>query len=106
MKGRWFLLLVGALPGYVLLAAGPAVTAVDSSRKELAGRLVSKSARVREGESIQLAGCPADVDLLEDLAVAVRRLGGHPLITLSSDRLARQLFDAVPARFDSQPAAF
>src|SRR5262249_49538076 len=47
-----------------------------------------------------------DVDLLEDLAVAVRRQGAYPLITLNSDRLTRRLYEAVPPRFDSQPAAF
>jgi leucyl aminopeptidase (aminopeptidase T) len=89
-----------------VLLGGALAVADDSVRQTLASRLVAQSARVREGELVQLAGSPADVDLLEDLAVAVRRQGAHPLITLSSDRLTRQLYDAVPPRFDSQPAAF
>jgi leucyl aminopeptidase (aminopeptidase T) len=55
---------------------------------------------------VQLSGSPGDIPLLEELAVAVRRQGAHPLITLGSDRLSRRLFEEVPARFDTQPAAF
>jgi leucyl aminopeptidase (aminopeptidase T) len=84
----------------------PSESAEDPARQALAGKLVTQSARVRDSELVQLAGCPADVGLLEDLAVAVRRQGAHPLITLGSDRLARRLYDEVPAHFDAQQAAF
>jgi aminopeptidase len=104
---RWLLLLGSLLPCVWPASAGPETTTDDArAREALARRLVSQSARAREGELIQLAGSPADVDLLEDLAVAVRQLGAHPLITLSSDRLTRRLYDAVSPCFDSQPAAF
>lgn len=96
MKSVWPLLLVG---GFLLSAEPPA-------REALARKLVTQSAAVREGELVQLAGSPADAGLLEDLAVAVRRQGAYPLITLGSDRLTRRLYDEVPARFDSQPAAW
>jgi len=46
------------------------------------------------------------VDLLEELAVAARQRGGHPLITLTSDRLRRRMIADVPARFDRQPPLF
>src|SRR5579883_824694 len=89
-----------------LFAGGVLLSAEPPAREALATKLVRQSAAVREGELVQLAGCPGDVGLLEDLAVAVRRQGAHPLITLGSDRLARRLYDEVPARFDSQPAAW
>ncbi len=92
------------LAAAILAAAGSG--AGDAAQEGLARRLVTDSARVKEGELVQLAGCPADVRLLEDLAVAVRRQGAHPLITLGDDRLTRRLYDEVPARFDSQPDAF
>ena len=93
--------------GSLLLAAAALSDdrAEKSQREALARRLVTDSARVHEGELVQLSGCPEDIPLLEDLAVAVRRQGAHPLITLGSDRLSRRLFDEVPTRFDSQPAA-
>jgi aminopeptidase len=61
---------------------------------------------VAEGELVQITGEPRDATLLEDLAVAVRRRGAHPLVTLRSDRLARRLFDEVPARYDAQVPEF
>jgi leucyl aminopeptidase (aminopeptidase T) len=90
----------------LLLIGGVLLPAEPPAREALAAKLVTQSAAVREGELVQLAGGPGDVALLEDLAVAVRRQGAHPLITLGSDRLARRLYDDVPARFDSQPAAW
>jgi leucyl aminopeptidase (aminopeptidase T) len=101
MKKLWLVLVVG-----VLSTATAAPDTGNAGRESLARRLVTTTASIREGELVQLSGCPADVELLEDLAVAVRRLGAHPLITLSSERLARRLFDEVPDRFDAQPAAF
>jgi aminopeptidase len=103
LKGRQLLLLMA---GVLVTAAARSEPESETSRQMLAHQLVAESARIREGELVQLAGCPADAELLEDLAVAVRQQGGHPLITLGSDRLTRRLYGEVPERFDSQPAAF
>lgn len=70
---------------------------------QLAERLVTQSARVKEGEIVLISGRPHDAELLENLAVQVRRAGGFPLVTYSSDRLARRMFFDVPARYDAQP---
>ena len=43
--------------------------------------------------------------LLEDLAVETMKVGGHPLLSLSSDKLTRRSYDEVPAVFDSRPSA-
>lgn len=72
---------------------------------QLAERLVTQSARVKEGEIVLISGRPHDAELLENLAVQVRRAGGFPLVTYSSDRLARRMFFDVPARYDTQPDA-
>lgn len=72
---------------------------------QLAERLVTQSARVKEGEIVLISGRPHDAELLENLAVQVRRAGGFPLVTYSSDRLARRMFFDVPARYDAQPDA-
>ncbi len=45
---------------------------------------------------------PKDVEVLEDLAVQVRKLGAHPLSSVKGDRLARRLYDDVPAKYDAQ----
>jgi leucyl aminopeptidase (aminopeptidase T) len=72
----------------------------------LAGNVVQHSARVRAGDLVQIQGSPKDLPLLEELAVQVRKVGAHPLITLTSDRLARRLYDEVPGKFDSSSGKF
>lgn len=56
---------------------------------------------VKQGDKVLINGSVRDAALLEDIAVEVMRVGGHPLITLSSDRLLRRSYDEVPARFDN-----
>jgi aminopeptidase len=76
-----------------------------ADREALAQKLV-KSAAIREGDLVQIGGSARDAELLEDLAVEVRKAGAHPYISLFSDRLGRKFFEKVPARYDSQPPAF
>jgi leucyl aminopeptidase (aminopeptidase T) len=97
------LVLAGAVA--VLQRELPALTG-PGSPSTLAQRIVRTSAGVRENDLVQLSGTPADVPLLEDLAVEVRKLGGHPLITLTSDKLRRRFVEDVPAKFDAQPPKF
>jgi len=88
--------------------AGLAVAVMDSEpppvdTRGLAQRLVSRSARVHEGDLVLLAGGARDLTLLEDLAIETRKLGAHALVELRSDRMARGGFDEVPARYDHLP---
>src|SRR5262249_42438586 len=102
------------LLGGIVLAGLASVTPAAVGQKEgkdrdfetLAQNVVSRSARIAEGDLVQINGSLKDADLLEALAVHVRKQGGQPLITVSSDRLARRLFDDVPARFDAQKPEF
>jgi aminopeptidase len=73
--------------------------------EQLAERLVTQSAGVKEGDLVLVSGGAQDQELLENIAVHVRRRGGFPLITLNSDRLAKRLFFDVPEKFDAQPDA-
>ena len=83
----------------------PARAAPDSPTT-LASQVVRTAAGVRDNDLVHLAGTPGDVALLEDLAVEVRKLGGHPLITLTSDRLRRRFVEEVPAKFDDRAPKF
>lgn len=56
---------------------------------------------VKPGDKVIVNGSVRDAALLEDIAVEVMRVGGHPLITITSDRLFRRSYDEVPARFDN-----
>jgi leucyl aminopeptidase (aminopeptidase T) len=99
--------LVFALPLlFAPLAAGLAAPEDAGRRAALARNVVGQGSRVRAGDLVQITGTPADVGLLEEFAVQARRVGAHPLITLTSDRLRRRFFDDVPAKFDRQPPKF
>jgi aminopeptidase len=81
----------------------PFLPADDATKLDaLAAKLVNQCAGVREDELVGITGDPKDAEILEDLAVQVRKRGAHPLIRLTSDRLARRLYDDVPAPFDLQ----
>ena len=73
--------------------------------EQLAQRLVTQSAAVKEGEVVFISGRVQDAELMENIAVNVRKAGGFPLITYSSDRLAKRLFFDVPEQYDSQADA-
>src|SRR5207248_1220977 len=69
----------------------------------LAKKLITKCARVKDGDVVQISGGVRDLDLLESLTVEVAKLGADPLLTLSpSDQTMRRLFTDVPAKFDSR----
>jgi aminopeptidase len=83
--------------------ARPAVAkAPPTDLEQLAERLVTQSAAVKEGEIVLVSGGPESLELLEDIAVQVRKAGGFPLLTVSTDRLARRLYANVPEKYDSQ----
>lgn len=68
----------------------------------LARKLVHDSARVKEGDMVLIAGAPRDIELLENLATEVRKVGAYPLVQLNTERLGQLYFSKVPAKYDSQ----
>ena len=96
-------------PGVCLAAALVAVPASAQPPKTgspdnegLARKIVSDSARVREGEFVLVSGAPRDAALLEEIAAEVSKSGAFPLVSLSTDRMAQLYFKKVPAKYDSQ----
>lgn len=92
-----------------LIAAAPAKRPPPSANvdyKELAHRLVAQAAGVHAGDLVLINGGARDLELLEDIAVEVRHMGGQALIAIGSDRLDRMLYDSVPAKFDALPPTF
>ena len=81
-------------------AAEPAAPVVDMD--QLAERIVTQSAGVKEGEVVMISGLSSDAELLEALAVAVRKQGAFPWVTYSSERLRKRLFFDIPAKYDTQ----
>ena len=82
--------------------AAAAAPAPATDLEQLAQRLVTQSAAVKEGDLVLITGRPHDAELLEDIAVNVRKAGAFPMIEYSSDRLAKRLFFDVPEKYDTQ----
>lgn len=78
----------------------PKSTAVDY--EALAQKLVNQCGNIREGEIVLVSGGVNDIELLENIAVNVRKLGAFPLLTIGSDRLTRRMYTDVPTKFDTQ----
>jgi leucyl aminopeptidase (aminopeptidase T) len=83
--------------------AAPAPKAAPTDLAKLSERVVTQSAGVKEGEIVLVTGQPADGELMENLAVDVRKAGGFPIVLYDTDRLDKRMFFDVPAKYDSQP---
>ncbi len=79
-------------------------TSVDY--EDLAQKLVTQSANIQEGDLVRISGGVRNLELLENIAVQVRKLAAFPLVTLSSERMDRRYYDEVPAKYDSQTPEF
>src|ERR1044072_6473353 len=80
----------------------PAVKAPPTDLAQLAERLVNQSAGVKEGEVVLISSGVENMELLENIAVQVRKAGGFPLITVGSDKLSKRMYTGVPEKYDSQ----
>ncbi len=88
-------------------ATAPATDALAPANPQaLAKRIVTQSLRLREGDRVLIGGSVRDAALMEDLAVEAAAVGADPMITISSDRLVRLLYDRVPAKYDTLPPKF
>jgi aminopeptidase len=83
-------------------AAKPTLKAPPTDLEKLAERLVTQSAGVKEGEVVLVSGGPENIELLEDIAVQVRKAGAFPLVTVSTDRMTKRMYADVPDKYDSQ----
>lgn len=92
-----------APPAEPSAATASQARAAPTDLEQLANRVVAQSAGVKEGEVVLLTGQPADGELLEDLAVNVRKAGAFPIVLYGTDRLDKRLFFDVPAKYDTQP---
>lgn len=99
MKKIWLLLIV-------LFAAGLTTSLLAQSTnvdlEQVAADLVNKCADISEGEIVMVSGGVKDLELLENIAVDVRKKGAFPFLTISSDRMTRKMFTEVPEKYDSQ----
>ena len=70
--------------------------------EQLAQRLVNQSAGVKENDIVQISGGVRDLELLENIATNVRKIGAFPFVTIDSDRMTKRSYADVPEKFDAQ----
>jgi aminopeptidase len=70
--------------------------------EDLAKKLVNQCGAIKEGEIVAVFGSVRDNELLEDIAVNVRKLGAFPIVMIGSDRMTRRMFTDVPVKYDTQ----
>jgi leucyl aminopeptidase (aminopeptidase T) len=83
-----------------VLLSGTTATAQETSTRSVARNMV-QAGMVKAGDKVLINGSMRDAALLEDIAIEAAKVGAHPLITISSDRLVRRSFDEVPPAFDN-----
>lgn len=100
MRRRKMLLALGAATCLLVLLAAHYVWSPDY--EAVAERLVTQSAVIQEGDKVLIEGSTRDVELLENLAVHVRKQGAFPMVMLDTDRMTRRMFTDVPEAYDTQ----
>jgi len=91
--------------GWVGMAAGQTPSPTPDYAK-IAHSMVADCAGITKGNLVLITGGTRDLELLENIAIEVRKLGGDPMISIGSERLAQRSFTDVPATFDTQEPTF
>ena len=86
----------------VLPAAGQTPQKTTPDNDILAQKIVNDSARVKEGDFVLINGSSRDTELLENIAIYVRRAGAFPMVSLNTQRMMELYFSKVPAKYDTQ----
>jgi aminopeptidase len=91
-----------APPAAATTAAAQPAQAPPTDFEQLANRVVTQTAGIKEGEIVAITGQSQSAELMEDLAVNVRKDGAFPIVLHDSDRMDKRLFFDVPAQYDAQ----
>lgn len=102
---KWIKVSALAACASVVAAAGVIRATALHDPNVAARTLVEQCASIKKGDKVMISGRPTDMALLESIAVQVRKQGAFPLVTVSTDTMAKRMFDEVPAEFDSQTDA-
>ena len=97
-------LIVSAAVSLGILLMTPVAIAGDYEADfgAIAQRLVNQCAGIEEGDVVLIHGTPSNIELLEDVAVYVRKQGAFPLLQVTTDQLVRRMYKEVPAKYDTQ----
>jgi leucyl aminopeptidase (aminopeptidase T) len=90
-----------SIPANTQKETTPAKKAPLTNLQQLAQRIVTQSAGVKEGEIVMIGGSQRDAELLENLVIEVEKVGGHALLTGGSENITKRSFAEVPEKYDS-----
>lgn len=76
--------------------------AAPADMKALAAKIVNQSAGVKEGDIVMINGGVRDMELLEQIVTEVQKVGGDPLLTVSSEKAAKRSYTDVPEKYDTK----
>lgn len=82
------------------------VTEPSRSYMAVGAQIATRNLGVKPGEPVLVYGTPEYLQLLEDIAVQVRKAGGSPMVAVESERLTRLLYDSVPPERDADRPEF
>ncbi len=103
MKSKFSLLIaLFVFTVYMVNAQTPSANNANIDLEKVASQLVNNCAGISEGDIVMVSGGVKDLELLENIAVNVRKKGAFPLLTIDSDRLTRKMYTEVPEKYDSQ----
>ena len=71
----------------IIGAAAPPDERGGKDLEALAQKLVNQCAAIHESDNVIVSGGVRDLELLENIAVHVRKAGAFPMLTISSDRM-------------------
>jgi leucyl aminopeptidase (aminopeptidase T) len=83
--------------------AGAAAALPPVDFESLAQQLVHQNARVKENDYVLISGGASDIELMENIAVHVRKAGAFPIVRLTSDRMTLRTLVDVPEQYSAQP---
>jgi len=78
----------------------------DYDAEAVANRIVTQVAGVKENDVVFINGGVRNFELLEDLNTDTRKVGAFPLLSVSSDRMAKKYYEEVPEKYDTQSPDF
>lgn len=89
---------------FVLAVSGGSVSAQGPDLRAVARNLV-KAGMIKTGDKVLIVGSVRDAPLLEHVAIETMKVGGDPLVTLSSEALIRRSYDEVPSTYATRTSA-
>jgi leucyl aminopeptidase (aminopeptidase T) len=84
-------------------AAETTKKAAPTDLQQLAQRVVTQSAGVKEGDVVLISGSARDMELLENIVTEVQKVGGDPMLTINSERITKRSYKDVPEKYDTKP---